>query len=61
VRALVDRHDQPLQLGIAQLPETRPAPPPGMETLAADAEQPAEPGDRMLCLLRLDQPLLHLR
>src|SRR5207247_1431706 len=30
-RAVVDRHDQPLQLLIAQLPQTRPAPPPSVE------------------------------
>jgi hypothetical protein len=58
-RAVVDRHDQPGQLVIAQLAEARAAPAPRVEALACHAEHPAEPGDSMLCLLRLDQPVLH--
>jgi hypothetical protein len=61
VRAVVDRRDQPGELNIAQLSQARPAPPPGVETLTGDAEHLAEPGDRVLCLLRLDQPVPHRR
>ena len=60
-RAVVDRHDQPRELLIAQLPQRRPAPPPGVEALARHAEHLAEPGDAVLCLLRLDQPVPHRR
>jgi hypothetical protein len=49
-RAVVDRHDQPGELRIAQLPQARPTPTPGVEALARDAEHLAEPGDPMLSL-----------
>jgi hypothetical protein len=61
VRTVVDLHDQPLQPLIAQLSQARPAPPPAMKALTRDADHLAEQGDRMLCLLRLDQPVLHRR
>jgi hypothetical protein len=61
VRAVVDLDDHPPQLLIAQLPQARPAPPPGVEALARDPEHRAEPGDPVLCPLRLDQPVLHRR
>ena len=60
-RAVVDRHDQPRELVIAQLAQRRSASPPGVEALARHAEDRAEPGDAVLCLLRLDQPVLHRR
>jgi len=61
VRAVIDRDDQLLQLLIAQVPQTPSAPPPGVEALPRHIENLAEPGDAVLCLLRLDQPELHRR
>src|SRR5207247_172838 len=44
------------ELRIAHCSPRRAAPPPGVVAGAGDAEHAAQQGDRMLCLLRLDQP-----
>jgi hypothetical protein len=59
----LDKHasDQRRQLGIAQCSPRRPTLLPRVVAGASDAEHAAQQGDRMLCLLRLDQPKRHGR
>src|SRR5204863_5533311 len=53
--------DQALELAVAQGPARGRASAPGVVAGRADAEHGAEPGERVLCLLRLDQPEAHGR
>jgi hypothetical protein len=59
----LDEHapDQFAQLLVGELPTRARARTPGVIAGAGHAEHAAEPGDRVLCLLRLDQPQGHGR
>ena len=60
-RLEVDSPDQPLELGVLECSLRRPARTPGVVAGACHPEHAAQPGDAMLCLLRLDQPKGHGR